>query len=98
MPQAPETLNRCPQGGLLTLRSMSTSGLDAETAVAIRNLLKATDKAENCEWNKETPTGHQKHYSVEDTTGNRVISASLVDDGVDVLKPGSQSKIGRKER
>lgn len=50
------------------LRSISTAGLDAESAEAIKNLIKVAKREEslNWEWSEAAPLGHVRLYSAND--------------------------------
>ena len=63
-----------------TLKTMSTAGLDKETAEAVKKLLKATEKPDlpKWEWTDTAPDGHVSLYSVEDTISKFAVFSDLI--------------------
>jgi integrase len=64
-----------------TLKEMSTTGLDKETAEAVKKLIKAGEKSDQLKWNwtKEAPLGHSRLYSVEDTINKFAVFRLLLE-------------------
>lgn len=64
-----------------TLKTISTAGLDKETAAAVKKLLKAAEKAKepDWDWTAKAPAGHVRLYSVEDTVSKIGVFRALVE-------------------
>ena len=65
------------------LKAMNTTGLDKETADAVKMLLKAAEekKESKWDWTDKAPSTHVKLYSVEDTVSKLGVFRLLLDPG-----------------
>ncbi len=66
-----------------SLKTISTTGLDQETAAAIKKLLEAAEEPNipKRDWTNEAPLGHKNLYSVEETISKIGIFQILLDPG-----------------